>query len=88
MSKDGTGGPGVLCAWPCEFCLGTGCPPDGGRRARYGKLRFPSCAPFHPPGAHLPQTVQILKDVHFKAGWRGGRKGVIAPVFAAGRSAF
>ena len=29
-------------------------PPDRGRRARYGKLRFPSCAPFHPPGPPLP----------------------------------
>ena len=29
-------------------------PPGGGRRARYGKLRFPSCAPFHPPGTPLP----------------------------------
>ena len=29
-------------------------PPDRGRRVRYGKLRFPSCTPFHPPGAPLP----------------------------------
>jgi hypothetical protein len=29
-------------------------PPDWGRRVRYGKLRFPSCTPFHPPGAPLP----------------------------------
>ena len=28
--------------------------PDRGRRVRYGKLRFPSCTPFHPPGAPLP----------------------------------
>ena len=28
--------------------------PCRGRRVRYGKLRFPSCTPFHPPGAPLP----------------------------------
>ena len=34
--------------------------PDGGRRARYGKLRFPSCAPFHPPGPPLPWLSYLL----------------------------
>ena len=31
--------------------------PDRGRRVRYGKLRFPSCTPFHPPGAPLPSAL-------------------------------
>ena len=37
--------------------------PCRGRRARYGKLRFPSCAPFHPPGTPLPLALaSTLRD--------------------------
>ena len=35
-------------------------PPGRGRRVRYGKLRFPSCTPFHPPGAPLPWLSYLL----------------------------
>ena len=44
--------PGVLTGVSCF--LHDLRPPGRGRRVRYGKLRFPSCTPFHPPGTPLP----------------------------------
>ena len=42
-------------------------PPGRGRRARYGKLRFPSCAPFHPPGPPLPfRSPPLVASCHVR----------------------
>ena len=57
--------------------------PDGGRRARYGKLRFPSCAPFHPPGPPLPWA---LSSPLSESARLLGKAGVSVPVGSPSRT--
>ena len=53
--------------------------PCGGRWVRYGKLRFPSCTSFHPPGAPLPFGARY--SPHSDSAWLLGK----APRLGSGR---